>query len=500
MIKKSFLAIYLMGLGAATASAQLNSSVSVEGEYQPLIIETERLNSFPQGYRFELPPANLEYEFTGFVTDYRPSLLTMGATGRLTDWPWKKRRGFIDARLGSYLNSRVHAGYYILDSKANTLLAELKFRSTAYRDPYALPDPNTNRLYEGGLALHYDGFYGDAHEVHAAAEGNYTAYDRGASEWNLNAGAAYAYNFNETNRLGIDVKGDFHFPHDIYRNYGNVTLKPAYRYADERLLFKAGVDFDITYDAMGSSRDKKFGTFHAAPDVSLQYRINRGVGVFIEATGGVAPASATSLRGSDPFYTPWLFTAQPVYTPADIRGGVGIGPFYGFAASLAVRYAATRNVPLEAWQDFLYSDSRTVNLHGFGVDCEVRYSYGSMVTLSFEGSYTPQKATRGLFNGFDRPRWVLDAKAAVRPIGKLKIEAGYGYRGVRNYYEWSSAGSLDAFRMADITDLNAKITYSLLDNLDIYIKGGNLLNRRVELIPGLQSEGIALSGGLYFEF
>ena len=74
---------------------------------------------------------------------------------------------------------------------------------------------------------------------------------------------------------------------------------------------------------------------------------------------------------------------------------------------------------------------------------------------------------------------------------------------MRKCYDWSpfSIGrELTAYRLKDISDLNLKISYGLLDNLDIYCRLDNMLNRRVDLLPGLQSEGIIISGGIYWEF
>lgn len=490
MTKKCFLTASLLSLGMASAVAQLNSSVSVEGEYQPLVIETERLSTFPRGYRFELPPANLDYEYTGLVTDFRPSLLTMGATGRMTDWPWQKRHGFIDARLGSFLNSRVHAGAFLLDTRENTLYADARFRSTSFSSDC--------KLYEGSLGLRYDGFFGEAHCLRADVQGDYLAYDRGPREWNLSAGAGYDYRLNSLNSLGIDLQGDFLFPRGDVRNYGNVALTPAYRFANGRFSLKAGVKADISYDATGKLPGEKFGTLHVAPDVSLQYRVTDAVGVFASATGAVTPSTIGFAWDTDPFWTPWQYSPRPVYSPVDARGGVEIGPFYGFSLSASVRYAAARNVPLEAWSGL--PDSRGARLHGFGFGGRVSYSYGSVVAVNLEGTYTPQHGTRGIFNGFDRPRWVLDASVSARPIRKLGIEAGYDYRGVRNCYGRDASGNLEATRLPDITGLHARVGYFILDNLELYCKGENLLNRRVELLPGLDSRGIAVSGGVYLEF
>lgn len=600
MTRKTILTA-LLGLASLSTFAQLNSSVSVEGEYEPLVIETERLNVFPQGYRFDLPATALSYELQGIVTDFRPDLLTMGVTGRQTAWPWDKRRGFVDFRLGSYLNSRLHAGYYVVSDSVNTLLADLQFRSSSLYRIHGVPadftKPARKRLYDGTLGLHYSrlvgaegllkadasyrigyfNYYGTTVEKsllpagdsrvpvpsqtvnqaqasvgyvsspstvkgwHAEAAVDYLGYRRlygpvlsgesskGDRETQLTAGAGYAFNFADLNAVAVNAKGDFLFysePKDWLtadskrKNYGVVSLTPSYRYAGDRLSLRAGVDLAVSYGVMGYEPDN--AKFHVAPDVDVQYLLPAGIGLFASATGGVMPSTLQWREQYDRYQMPYMLWNQPIYTPLDARLGINAGSFAGFTGSFALRYVIAKNIPLGGWyQDylgayapgsgdflvnFLTPRRQTVNLSGYTLELGLQYAFGNMVELGFKGSYTPQDKEDGVFNGFDRPRWVLDAKAAVRPVRKLRIEVGYVYRGVRNCYSWAEQKlpgiqpDLIAFRLPDITDLNAKVTYSLLDNLDIYCRGENLLNRRVDILPGLQSEGLVVSGGLYFEF
>lgn len=598
MSKKLYIAALLGLASAASAHAQLSSSVSVEGEYEPLVIETERLNSLPAAYRFELPASSLDYELTGVVTDFRPDLLTMGVTGRQTEWPWPRRRGFVDFRLGSWLNSRLHGGYFILDDDANSLLADIDFRSSALYRAGGVPETFTRlprkRLYDGKIGLTYSrltgtegllnaaasyrlgyfNYYGTTIDTetlptgtagipvptqtvnearasvgfssspapidgwHAGASVDHLAYrrlygrlgtssEKGERETRLKADAGYAFRFAETSAIAIDAEGDFLFypkrTADVIgisdnrpRNCGFVSLKPSYRMAGDAISLRAGADLNLSYDAMGTAPGKGFGLFHASPDVELQYHSKAGVGLLLEAKGGVTP-STLAMRGEfDRYQLPWILNTAPVFSPIDARLGVSAGPFAGFAAEVSARYVVARNTPLGGWyQAFLgsypeysavsYLDPylQTVNLHGFSIDLDLRYDFGTMVGLEFSGSYVPQKGTRGVFNGYDRPRWILDAKATVRPVSRLRIEIGYDYRGVRNCYRLTpgaNGNDMTATRLPDITDLHAGVGYSVLDNLEIYCTGRNLLNTHPEILPGLQSEGIVICGGFSLEF
>lgn len=600
----------LLGTGCLSASGQLNSSVSVEGEYEPLVIETEKLTIFPTGYRFDIPASSLSYELNGVVADFRPDLITMGATGRQTSRTWQKRRGYLDFRLGSYLKSSLHAGYFIINDSVQSFLSEINFgSSTLFRErgiPESYTKPPLKRLYEGGVGLHYNRLLGAEGILHADAkydvsyfnyfgtslpkelnEGskylqqiptqtvnnfsfstnyssnpstikgwhagtsvNFLSYrrlwlpdhsyvndsrslffsEKGDSETHLNINGGYAFSINDPSAIVIDADADFLFYRNNdeidfinaskRRNYGIITLKPAYRYFKECVSLKVGADLDVSYDAMGSQENKRFSAFHIAPDILIEYNSKSGIGLFLKATGGVDPSSMELRKKFDIYQTPILLSTQPIYTPLDGRIGLNVGPFAGFSGSMALRYAISKNVPLGGWyQAFLGSYppienifhqynilnpySQSVDLSGISISLGFHYSFGKIVELDLDGSFTPQKNKWGIFNGFDRPRFTISALAKARPIEKLEISLSYEGRYMRKCYVYISDPDKKVFqgiKLPNLSDLRFKIGYNILKNLEIYCQGDNLLNRNSEFLPGLQTEGITISGGIYLEF
>ena len=587
----------LFGFFAFTAAAQLNSSVSVEGEYKPLVIETDRLNTFPSAFKFELPPVSLEYDYNGVVSDFRPGLLTMGATGRFTNSPYLHRRGYVDFRMGSYLDTRLDAKVYILNDSVNILSANIGFRSSSLFRPET-PDNTFTRLpirrvYDGKIGIDYsrlsgkDGllkvtlsyrpeyfnYYGTSVPTshlnpaltnlsiptqtlnqgeaavgfrsstsmvsgwHAESSVSLMGFRRfwlpveeggylpGGKETILKVGGGYAFNFGDFNALAVDAEGSFLFYPELNgvperRNYGIINLKPGYRFVNNALSLTAGLDIAFSYDAMGKESGEKFGTAHLAPNIAIAYKSQNGIGISLAARGGVTPSTLHLREQFDSYCFPELFSTLPLYSPVDAKLGFDFGPFSGFSARLALRYAVAKNTPLGGWyQIYLGSPishvinmnpdcitdpySQTVDLSGLDVELDIHYSLGSLFAINFDGVYTPQSGTEGIFNGFDRPRWVLGASAEVKPWDRLKIKVGYNYRGVRNCYFWSTESrgkELSSYSLPDITDLNAEIRFKIIDNLEIYCKGENLLNNLPYSLPGLQNEGLAILGGLYFEF
>lgn len=596
----------LFVLTFSSARAQFSGNVSVEGQYAPLIIETERLNTYPQGQRFELPEVSIAYDMQGVVTDFRPGILSMGANGRKVDRPWTRRKGFIDFRMGSWLNTDLEAGYAILSDNRRELDVSLDFSSSSLYRMAGVPETfatlKRKRLYSGSLGLDYSqllgaegllqaggeyglsyfNYYGTTVPLsslpgaaagnlavpyqtanrakayvnylsspstvrgwHAEASVNYLGYRRlygpapdfdrmkGDRETHLSLGGGYAFNFAECNAIAVDAKGDFLFYgsqtarqpiltsiSDKSRNYGIINLTPTYRLEKNRLKVRAGVDMAVCYGATGYEPDD--ARFYVAPDVSLQYSLPCNIGISLTATGGTTPSTLAMREKFDRYQLPYMLWTQPLYSPLDARLGVSAGPFAGFSATASFRYAIAKNTPVGGWyQQFLgaypvatsflsgslYSANRqTVDLKGLEANLSLKYSYGSLLAVEMTGTYTPQKGERGVFNGFDRARWTLATKLDVKPISKLNIELGYDYRGVRNCYFYESQAlpgvppELRAWRLPDITDLNAKVSYKLLDNLDIYCRADNMLNRHVDWLPGLQTEGVVVQGGIYWEF
>lgn len=594
--------IPLLALAAFSlpAAAQLSGSMAVEGEFDPQIIETERIYTLPKAIKYELPAANLDYDRKGVVADFRPGLMTMGVTGRLTDRSWRIPHGWVDARLGSWLDARLLAGATLLSDQANTLTATLDYRSTSL---YRMPEEervfgaaSKRKFYDGTLSLDYSrligaegllqaalsyrvnylNYYGTPSPdygaletapgqtlnqarasvayasspstirgCHAGASVEYTAYRAlygftpagvfsrrdGDRETLLSLEGGYAFPLAEPSAFALDAKADFIFygenPTTLFgidvtgrHNYGTIALRPSYRYENEAFNVKAGLDVAVTYDAMGSQEGEKFQAFSFAPDVAAAYH-NGSLGVFLEATGGVRPLTLAAGEAFNPWQMPWQLSTRPLYTPADVRLGLNVGPFAGFSASVSGRFVSARNVPLGGWYQALlggYIDpaypldmnemlnpyGRNVNLNGFAVSAALRYAYGTMAAISVEATYTPQGTDKGIFNGFDRPRWVLTAMANVRPIRKLNIEVGYDYRGVRNCYGMTVAADgmpeIAPYALPDVTNLHAKVAYDLLSNFTLYVKGDNLLNTHPVLLPGLQSAGVVISGGFTLIF
>lgn len=102
---------------ALTAGAQtLDESIAVEGRYQAEVIRMERLSAFPNPYAVEIPRMQLDYDLAPLNSAFRPSFYPMP----LPAMPGTDRRGYIDLAMGSWFDTRLTAGGWILPPDANS--------------------------------------------------------------------------------------------------------------------------------------------------------------------------------------------------------------------------------------------------------------------------------------------------------------------------------------------------------------------------------------------
>lgn len=401
----------------------------------------------------------------------------------------------------------------------------------------------------------------------AAAGVRHFAYRTATRETDIILSGKVTSRVGEHSRAGLDARGDIllygnHAGATVYPggaiadtpdNYGALFLTPYYEYRKNSLMMRIGVNLDFTFNASGYNPCTHYGVLHAAPDVRFDV-IGKKASFYLHLLGGQKLQTLAATSGVDPYRNPALESTLPVYSPIDANIGVSATPFAGFEGRLNLRYKATRYAPMDGWYSALLNYGETpmpglelpanatpayglsgerYNLSGIGVDLHMAYSPADIFRIAASGSYTPQRLTSGIFNGLDRPRWILDAKAMVKPIKSLLLTLGYEYRGVRNIVtsyitattrvgsgssaiggngnanqpgNGSNAADADKapdcakLRLPDITRLYFDARWDITSKIALSFRADNLLNSRVEYLPCLPGEGITFMGGVAIRF
>ncbi len=333
-----------------------------------------------------------------------------------------------------------------------------------------------------------------------------------------------------TTAIGLDARLDLLFyggGAGNTRNYGSVEGTPYFRLSTGNLALKAGVNLAYTFD-FENDLDAYSG-FHVAPDVRLDWKY-RAFGLYLKAGGGVKLQTLAALSGLDFYQRPLAGKTQPRVTPLDARLGFTFGPWSGFSAGISAGYATSRNVIAGGWYmaTLAYGEALStlfpvsavipipsesyINIHGFNFGLDFSYEPASWVKVTASGTWQRQSGTTGVFNGYDRPEWVLDTKLTVRPLFGLRsriaqslaVTAGYDYRGNRTIYtpgvDAAGCMTLLSSHLYDITRLSVGASIDVSSRVSLYAKGLNLLGCRAPELPMQPVEGAGFLVGFDWNF
>lgn len=316
-------------------------------------------------------------------------------------------------------------------------------------------------------------------------------------------------------------------------SYAMLTLTPHYRFNRGLLDIRLGADIDLSFKA--GPEGSRYSFFHIAPD--LKFALQTGqVGLYLDVAGGSELNTLARLYQLDYYGIPCAVTTRPSYTPLDAAFGVNLGPFSGFSLGIEARYRATKNTPLGGWYQawlgngdrapvgiipsippkatFSYiADTDGLDLHGFSLSGRIAYKYGSIFSISAEGTYQPQDGKKGYFNGYDRAKATAAIKATVSPIKPLHVAIGYDYRGTRNIYMKSVSAitdgatlingketTLHSLPLPDLHLVNLSASWDFSDDFSVWMQADNLLNRHSEVLPMQPMQGVVVAGGFKWLF
>lgn len=154
-IRHIFALAALCGTLPALHAQNLEESLTVEGKYTPEVIAADRLPASPAQIPLTAPEANLNYDRKGKVAGFAPDALSMAATGWQTDRNFNTSRGYLDLRLGSWLNSSLSAGFAAVNDADTRLDIRLQHNSTSLWRPWKA-DYGKGHTYDADKRFRYD--------------------------------------------------------------------------------------------------------------------------------------------------------------------------------------------------------------------------------------------------------------------------------------------------------------------------------------------------------
>lgn len=312
-----------------------------------------------------------------------------------------------------------------------------------------------------------------------------------------------SYSFSNVCGISLEIEGRWlGYSRSRLATAGFYTLTPQFSFSSRSFRLQAGVRMDFT-DHITSVPG--FATLHAAPHLSML--LTQGPFSFaLEAKGGVEPNTLAAAHELCFYSLPTQLTTTPMFTPLKTSLRIGFNSLSGVSAAIWGEWASIKNTPLEGlYPLYLFQQLPTpytylltpeyADIHGFSMGGEVAFAYADILNVKGSMTYSPQRATRGSFNGIDRPRWVLAIQAAVTPIKPLSITIGYDYRGVRRlYYRPQPGQALTNLRLPDLYDLYAGAAYTFLQRYTVGLEARNILGSNAWTCPLMPQEGFQLLG------
>ena len=133
---RHIIALAVSAVATAALAQSITESVTVEGKYTPDIIPADRLALLPATVTLIAPESPMTYDRKGIMANFAPDALSMPATGWLAKKDYATSRGYLDFRLGSWLNSSLSAGLTAFNNQDTRLNVYLQHNSTSLWQPW----------------------------------------------------------------------------------------------------------------------------------------------------------------------------------------------------------------------------------------------------------------------------------------------------------------------------------------------------------------------------
>lgn len=304
---------------------------------------------------------------------------------------------------------------------------------------------------------------------------------------------------------------DRNFYYDEELKYGNinVALAPSYQLKQDDLTVNFGVEFVYLNDTE-ASRNK----FYIYPNFTASYRLVDEILIaYAGIEGGLNQNSYYGLANENPFISPTLLlvpTDQQYDTSLGLKGKLSNSMSYNISG----HYFAERNKALfksnsvlgGATEDYQYGNSFGIeydNLKTYSVAGELNVDFNRNFKLGIKAEYF------GYTTNIQEEPWNLpDIKGNLFLDYQIDdhwfVGGGLYYVGERKdqFYEEGSLNPTSPITMTldSYFDANAHLGYKISDQLSIYAKANNIVDKQYERWLNYPVQGIQLLAGATFQF
>jgi hypothetical protein len=518
----------------------MNRTVVVEQQYNPDIMDAQKVNVLPEVKELTSTPNEVEYDRNTAPATVLPGTAMAAYAGEEKQSPAKQ--GYLRLGYGNIGNVDVEGNYLFNLTSKDKLNASLgvqgwdgkvydssssgKWDSRFYRTKAGIDYVHQFNALDfnvaGNFGLSNFNFMpysflerqrftsGDVRfgvkstgslPMRFNLETGLYLYSRGHNEYTSNRDDS----FNETIvRTKGDLTGDvadsqqigvafemnnLFYYNDEFDNRTTLLLKPYYELSEEDAWkLHLGVNVDL-----GAGYGKKF---HVSPDVRAEYIFSESYVLYAGATGGRILNDYRRLEQLNP-YGGLTSQNSDSYEQLNVFLGFKMSPAAGFWLNLYGGYQQVNddlfeelcNIdesrPYAPFVDF--DQAKTRNSYA---GLQINYDYKNLFSFMAKGEYHDWSSDNPSALIY-KPKLRLDIQAGVHPIPELGINLGY---------EFIKRGVGIVYNIDDINNLNLSATYDLFKNISIYARFSNLLNKKSGYYALAPVPGINYVGGVVFSF
>ncbi|WP_203558654.1 TonB-dependent receptor [Bacteroides sp. 51] len=338
---------------------------------------------------------------------------------------------------------------------------------------------------ETGLYL-----YSRAHNVFAPGQ------DDSVNETSVRTKGDFTGDIADSQQIGVAFEmNNLFYNNDEFENYTTLLLKPYYEFKEEDVWkLHLGVNVDLAF-----GHGKKF---RVSPDVKAEYTISEGYVLYANATGGRMLNDFRRLEQFNP-YGELLWQNTDSYEQLNASLGFKMSPATGFWLNVFGGYQVVKDdlynsveaVVVDPMSYYLYSISfPQEETKNFFVGLQANYNYKDIFNFMAKTQYHNWDSDAEYALEY-KPEFRFDLQVGVRPVSALGINLGYEF--IKRHTMEVDGGN---YRVGNISNLNLGATYDLFDGISLYARASNLLNRKAPYYLNSPIPGINFLGGVIFSF
>lgn len=526
----------------AQQDTTMNRTVIVENEYNPTVMDASKINVMPKMEEPKAAKKNIDY-----ATSLKPmsSWNYEAMSPVVREWETDKAyRGYLRAGYGNNGNVDVKAGYLwditpkdrlnvavAVDGWNGTLkdAAGLDWKSRLYQTKAGLDykhsfkkvdfmlggdfrsqvfnymgNPASSAVKEedkqhqtlgnvylglasndSDLAVQYKGeiglnYFKQKYPTLITAGNEKTFYLKGDA-WKTFDGQSLGLNMNFSNYL---------YSFEGMEDATSLELNPYYTVNNENLRIRLGAHIDWW---SGAEDKVKF-----SPDVNLEYVFSESYVLYAKALGGRENRSFYEFTDLTPYWVPLVHAIYPTEVLFDASAGLMASPVNGFWFNLTGGYMARENdlcFGLEQRGALAYVGLNQGKTKAAYASAEMKYDYKDLLGISLKGTYYSWKWEDSMGLLLDesaalalKPELELNANVDFKVMEGLKVNVGYDY--VKRY-----KGLVEP-----VSDLHAGASFELLDNVQVFGRIHNLLDKDYFRMDAYPAQGMNVLAGVSLRF